>query len=101
VANGHYSVPNIPLVQGLSEFSGIQLHTHDFRSITNSPSFKDAFTKKKVVCIIGSNSSGMDMLDQLFYNPQCNELPVKKVIMVGVPNVFDNSADFKKFTECG
>lgn len=32
VANGHYSVPQIPKISGANEFKGKILHSHDFRS---------------------------------------------------------------------
>lgn len=31
VANGHFSVPNIPEIPGASEFNGKIIHSHDFR----------------------------------------------------------------------
>lgn len=31
VANGHFSVPNIPEIPGTSEFNGKIIHSHDFR----------------------------------------------------------------------
>lgn len=35
VANGHYSVPNMPEIPGASEFVGEMIHSHDFRDAEN------------------------------------------------------------------
>ena len=32
ICNGHYSIPSLPELPGLSDFSGVTLHSHDYRT---------------------------------------------------------------------
>lgn len=32
ICNGHYSIPSLPELPGLSNFSGVTLHSHDYRT---------------------------------------------------------------------
>lgn len=32
VANGHFFAPNLPKIEGVSEFKGKMMHSHDYRS---------------------------------------------------------------------
>ncbi|TAQ86442.1 hypothetical protein B7494_g5248 [Chlorociboria aeruginascens] len=61
IANGHYSVPFIPLVPGIeafhSEYPSIITHSKFFRSPT-------PFTDKKVI-VVGSSASGLDIGTQI------------------------------------
>ena len=50
VANGHFSVPNIPHFEGIETFPGRVMHGHDFRSA-------DEFTGKNLVVVGGSYSA--------------------------------------------
>lgn len=55
VANGHYSLPNIPdpPIPGSSAWPGLQMHAHNYR---NPSPFKG-----KVVVVVGAQSSGEDI----------------------------------------
>ncbi|MBO0662490.1 NAD(P)/FAD-dependent oxidoreductase [Jiella sp. MQZ9-1] len=58
VANGHFSVPNVPSFPGIESFPGRVLHSHDFRSA-------DEFAGKTVL-IVGSSYSAEDIGVQCF-----------------------------------
>jgi NADH dehydrogenase FAD-containing subunit len=49
----HYSVPNIPSIKNLNEFTGTVMHSRDYR-------IPDPFLQKKIV-ILGSGPSGVDI----------------------------------------
>ncbi|XP_046405917.1 flavin-containing monooxygenase FMO GS-OX5-like [Ischnura elegans] len=53
VCNGHYSTPHIPHINGVEEFEGKQLHSHDYR-------IPEVFQDQRVV-VIGAGPSGMDL----------------------------------------
>ena len=53
ICNGHYSMPSIPDLPGLTLFLGTAMHSHDYR--TPEP-FKD-----KTVAILGAAASGTDI----------------------------------------
>ncbi|TFF17860.1 NAD(P)/FAD-dependent oxidoreductase [Jiella endophytica] len=53
VANGHFSVPNVPAFPGIDKFPGRVLHAHDFRSA-------DEFAGKNVL-LVGSSYSAEDI----------------------------------------
>jgi len=53
ICNGHYSTPSIPKLPGLTMFSGIALHSHDYR-------IPDPF-EGKTVAILGAAASGTDI----------------------------------------
>lgn len=42
VCNGHNSVPNIPVFEGIDDFTGKILHSHDFRNA-------DSYSGKKLI----------------------------------------------------
>lgn len=58
VASGHFSVPNMPEFAGLDKFSGLVMHSHDFRA---AESFKD-----KTVVVVGKSYSAEDVASQLY-----------------------------------
>lgn len=53
VCNGHYSVPSIPKIDGMSNFRGTVMHSHDYRT---PQSFQD-----KTVAVLGAAASGTDI----------------------------------------
>ena len=53
VASGHFSVPNMPYIEGIENFSGRVMHSHDFRNATEF--------KEKRLLIIGSSYSAEDI----------------------------------------
>ncbi|XP_050419656.1 senecionine N-oxygenase-like isoform X2 [Adelges cooleyi] len=53
VCNGHNAVPSMPKIIGMNEFSGISLHSHDYRVPENFANMN--------VLIIGSGPSGVDI----------------------------------------
>lgn len=61
VANGHYTVPYIPSIAGLQEFSrwyrGVVLHSKAYRRPEN-------FAGKKVL-VVGNSASGLDIATQI------------------------------------
>jgi trimethylamine monooxygenase len=56
VANGHFSVPNVPHFEGFSTFNGRVLHAHDFR---DAMEFSD-----KNILLIGTSYSAEDIGSQ-------------------------------------
>ena len=50
VANGHFSVPNVPSFEGLERFPGRVMHSHDFRAA-------DEFAGKRMLIVGGSYSA--------------------------------------------
>lgn len=61
VANGHYTVPTLPEIKGISEWDqankGIISHSKFYRR-------PEPFTKKKVI-IVGNSASGVDIASQI------------------------------------
>lgn len=53
VANGHYSQPRVPSVDGMEAWSGRQMHSHSYR--TPEP------FRGEVVVVVGSGESGKDI----------------------------------------
>ena len=53
VASGHFSVPNIPYINGIDNFSGRVMHSHDFRNAVE--------VKDKRLLIVGSSYSAEDI----------------------------------------
>jgi cation diffusion facilitator CzcD-associated flavoprotein CzcO len=53
VANGHYSAPRTPEVDGLPHFRGVVAHTHDYRT-------PEPYAGKRVV-VVGAAASGEDI----------------------------------------
>jgi len=53
VATGHFSVPNVPQIAGMSDFPGRILHSHDFRSAKE-------FSGKDVL-VVGASYSAEDI----------------------------------------
>lgn len=78
VCNGHFAAPRIPVMEGVSEFKGRILHSHDFRraeAFTGMKKFsyfkfnkfimKNYILKKIVdqnVLVIGNGPSGVDLV---------------------------------------
>ncbi|OQV15017.1 putative Senecionine N-oxygenase [Hypsibius exemplaris] len=58
VATGHFSVPNVPYFDGVEQFTGRVLHSHDFRDAVE-------FSGKDVL-IIGRSYSAEDIASQCF-----------------------------------
>ncbi|XP_065367668.1 senecionine N-oxygenase [Calliphora vicina] len=57
VCNGHYHTPSYPRVEGSDTFTGLQIHSHDYK---NANRFKD-----QTVLIIGAGPSGMDLCNEI------------------------------------
>jgi len=57
VANGHYSLPNVPTFPGIETFNGRILHSHDYR---NASEFKNQH-----VLVVGGSYSAEDISLQL------------------------------------
>lgn len=55
VCNGHYSVPNVPPIEGMEKFKGSVLHSHDYRRPA------DERFAGKVVVLLGAAASGIDI----------------------------------------
>lgn len=53
VATGHFSIPNVPYFEGIEQFPGPVLHSHDFRDAL-------AF-KNKDILVVGSSYSAEDI----------------------------------------
>lgn len=51
VCNGHYELPNIPHFDGIEEFIGDKIHSHDYRQ-------PDRY-ENEIVLVIGAGSSGL------------------------------------------
>lgn len=58
VASGHFSTPNSPDFKGLDQYSGLTLHSHDFRT-------GEAFAGQ-TVAVVGGSYSAEDIASQLF-----------------------------------
>lgn len=58
VANGHFSVPNIPQFKGFENFNGRILHAHDFRDALEF--------KGKDILLVGSSYSAEDIGSQCY-----------------------------------
>lgn len=54
IANGHFVAPRIPHIDGVNEFKGKILHSHDFRTA-------EAYRGEQVL-VIGAGPSGMDLM---------------------------------------
>lgn len=65
VANGHFSVPNMPYFQGFDTFNGRVLHAHDFRDALEF--------KGRDILIIGTSYSAEDI------GSQCHKYGAKSV----------------------
>lgn len=53
VCNGHYSTPNMPKHQGIDNFKGRVMHSHDYR-------YPEPFKDQRVL-VIGAGPSGIDI----------------------------------------
>ncbi len=58
VANGHFSIPNVPHFDGFDRFNGRILHAHDFRDAVE---FKD-----RDILIVGTSYSAEDIASQCY-----------------------------------
>lgn len=68
VASGLFSVPNIPEIEGASEFKGKVIHSHDFRDA-------ERYRGERVL-VVGRGTSGKDIADKL-------ENVAKKLVLSG------------------
>lgn len=57
VCNGHFSKPKVPSIPGQRDFSGKQIHSHNYRT-------PESFVGKRVL-LIGAQSSGADIALEL------------------------------------
>jgi cation diffusion facilitator CzcD-associated flavoprotein CzcO len=80
VSNGHYSVPFIPAVPGIREFSASYPSIITHSKVYRSP---DPFTNKKVI-VVGGAASGLDIGTQIskvsrkpLLNSVCTSSPLK------------------------
>ncbi|XP_078484088.1 uncharacterized protein LOC100175875 [Ciona intestinalis] len=53
VCNGHYSIPRVPDIEGMSDFPGRLIHSHDYRAPQDF--------ENRTVVILGAKSSGTDI----------------------------------------
>eukprot|EP00794_Sanderia_malayensis_P018864 gene18864-20764_t len=53
ICNGHFTVPNVPVIQGIENYKGFVMHSHFYR-------VPDAYANKDVV-VLGARSSGRDI----------------------------------------
>ncbi|XP_014678122.1 PREDICTED: flavin-containing monooxygenase FMO GS-OX-like 1, partial [Priapulus caudatus] len=58
VCSGHHSVPHYPDIPGQESFSGIQLHSHDYRH-------PEPYTDKRVL-VIGAYASAFDIMKDVY-----------------------------------
>lgn len=92
VANGLFSVPYIPEIDGASEFKGKVIHSHDFRDA-------ERFRNEQVL-VIGQGPSGTDIATKL-------ENVAKKLTwsnlkcLIDEVHHFDSSNVVKRFTATG
>ncbi|KAJ6641538.1 Senecionine N-oxygenase, partial [Pseudolycoriella hygida] len=93
VCNGHNSKPKIPVFDGVDDFGGKILHSHDFRDAKN-------FAGEDVL-VIGSGSSGTDLVALL--SQTANHVTwSRRSSVVGFP--YKNVAyknEIKRFTKTG
>ncbi|KAF2366274.1 Flavin monooxygenase-like [Trinorchestia longiramus] len=72
VCNGHYSVPYVPVLEGIDEFKGSVLHSHSYRDPSDYAG--------KTVVVLGASSSGIDISIELSAVAQkvylCHNLPI-------------------------
>lgn len=57
LCNGHYSHPSIPQYDGLNEFLGKKIHSHDYRQPNQF--------RNEIVLIIGAGPSGKDIMQEI------------------------------------
>ena len=88
VANGHFSVPNYPKLQGQEEWDGKTIHSHEWR--------QEVWEKLggKTVLVYGAKLTGLDLMLSLRHkmNPKA-----EKVYIMGDPMMIKsikNSADW-------
>lgn len=94
VCNGHFSVPNIPKIEGQQSFRGCQIHSHKYR-------VPEIFRNERVL-VIGAGSSGTDLAqeiskyaNQVFWSHHLkNRVDVKDENIIQKPDV-------QRFTEDG
>ncbi|CAL5089057.1 unnamed protein product [Urochloa decumbens] len=79
VANGHYSQPRLPKIQGMEEWSRRQLHSHSYR-------VPDPY-RDEVVVIVGCGDSGLDIAVELSGVAKEVHLSVKSVEAATTPAV--------------
>ncbi|KAI5860963.1 FAD/NAD(P)-binding domain-containing protein [Durotheca rogersii] len=88
VASGHYSVPYIPLIEGLAEFAkerpGSVIHSKHFRG-------RDAFRDKRVI-VVGASVSAADIAVDLVPSA---ETPVHAVVIGHNANIYFGDEAFQ------
>ncbi|KAI1370374.1 hypothetical protein F4677DRAFT_364744 [Hypoxylon crocopeplum] len=88
VANGHYAVPYIPLIEGLAEFEkgrpGSVIHSKHFRG-------RNAYKGKRVV-VVGASVSAADIAVDLVHTAQT---PVHAVVLGHNLNIYFGDVAFK------
>ena len=57
VCNGHFSRPRVPEIPGADQYSGMQLHSHNYRR-------PEIFAGKRVA-VLGTGASGADIVQEL------------------------------------
>lgn len=70
VCNGHFSKPRVPELAGARSFTGIRLHSHNYRR-------PEIFTGK-TVAVLGTGASGADIVQELVGH-------ARKVLWCGFP----------------
>lgn len=84
VANGHYSVPNIPRIKGMDEFQVAHPHI-----ISHSKNYRtpDIFSGKKVI-VVGNGPSGVDIGAQV--NKVCRQPSLLSVRSPTTPSLLEH-----------
>ncbi|KAL4234959.1 hypothetical protein ACF0H5_006600 [Mactra antiquata] len=73
ICTGHYSVPLMPKLDGLDDFKGLIIHSHDYR-------YPEIFDGKKVVCL-GGAASGQDICLDICKNAEMVTLSHNKPLI--------------------
>jgi thioredoxin reductase len=83
VCNGHFSLPSVPSIKGLTEnFSGRLFHSKDYDRLKSEGIFRS-----KKILVIGSRSSGTDIARELSHSSLNN------VVYVSDRNYFPSSSE--------
>lgn len=93
ICNGHYHTPSIPKIPGSDFFTGLQIHSHDYR---DSDRYRD-----RNVLVIGAGPSGMDIALQIAETAKHVTLShhSKDEIATIFPDNFSQRPDVKYMTE--
>ncbi|GFR77764.1 dimethylaniline monooxygenase [N-oxide-forming] [Elysia marginata] len=96
--NGYQSYPNIPKMEGLADFRGQVLHTHDYRTAAG-------FENKRVLVVGVGNSGGDCAVDvcrvtkQLFLSTRQGTWVVGRLDQDGYPWDFNHLTRFRLFLQ--